>query len=232
MSDPDPRASQRYRPEQLLGRLNAVEKKNAPEWLYVAGEKSLLGPAAGARVSIVGTRSASLEGLKRASRLARELSAEGVIVVSGLARGIDTAAHLAAIEKGRTIAVLGNPLDQTYPRENAALQRRLTREHVVVSQFAPGSRIRRTNFPQRNRTMALVTHATVIVEAAEKSGTLSQGWEALRLGRRLFILRSVAEDPSLTWPSDLRRYGAEVLKNTEQLLDALPLGLGAVAVAF
>ena len=82
-----------------------------------------------------------------------------------------------------TIAVLGTDLDDCYPPENRPLQERLMREHLVISQFPSGTPSRRTNFPRRNRTMALLTDATVIIEAGESSGTLDQGWEALRLGR-------------------------------------------------
>lgn len=214
----------RHRPEELLGGLNAVERKNAPAWLWTAGDVSLLRPRP--RVSIVGTRQPSPDGSRRAERLARELAAEGVAIVSGLARGIDTAAHRATMEVGgRTIAVLGGPLDKSYPAENAALQRRIMQQHLALSQFAPGQSIRPTNFPRRNRTMALISDATVIVEAGDGSGTISQGWEALRLGRTLFILRSVAEDPALRWPGEMLRYGAQVLSETSQALAALPLGI-------
>jgi len=215
----------RIRPDDLLGPLNDVERKNAPEWLYLAGDREFLRIVP--RVSIVGTRSASPDGLNRASRLARELAARGVVVVSGLARGIDTAAHRAAIEaSGRTIAVLGTPLDKTYPRENAELQRLIMEKHLVVSQFPSGYPSGRTNFPRRNRTMALLTDATVIVEASEGSGSLSQGWEALRLGRRLFIMRAVVEDRGLSWPREMMKYGADVLAEIHDLLEALPLGVG------
>jgi len=214
----------RIRPDDLLGPLNGVERKHAPEWLYLAGDRELL--RTGPRVSIVGTREASRGGLNRASRLARELAAKGVVVLSGLARGIDTAAHWAAIDAGgRTIAVLGTPLDQTYPRENAELQRLIAEKHLAVSQFPSGHHAARANFPRRNRTMALLTDATVIVEASEGSGSLSQGWEALRLGRRLFIMRAVAENRALSWPGEMTKYGAEILARTEDLLDALPPGV-------
>jgi DNA processing protein len=211
----------RVRPDDLLGPLNPVERQNAPEWLYLVGDIDLLRPRP--RVSIVGTRKPSKDGVSRASRLARELADRGVVVVSGLARGIDTAAHQAAIAaKGRTIAVLGTPLDVAYPRENSALQRRIAAEHLLVSQFPPGYPSGRTNFPRRNRTMALLSDATVIVEAGEGSGSLSQGWEALRLGRELFILRSVTEAQELAWPREMLRYGAQILTHTEQLFDILP----------
>ncbi len=221
-----------HSPSQLLGTLNDVERKNSPEVLYAAGELKLL--KRGPRVSIVGSRKASRGGLNRAERLARDLAKERVIVVSGLAQGIDTAAHKAAMDAGgRTIAVLGNPLDTFFPAENRALQVENMRDHLAISQFRPGTPIQRTNFPQRNRTMALISDATVIVEAGRKSGSISQGWEALRLGRRLFIMRNVADDHELLWPAEMIRYGAEVLAETEEILDALPLGAGdSVAAAF
>jgi DNA processing protein len=210
-----------FTPEGLLGPLNTVEQHNAPAALYAAGDIGVL--RAGPRVSIVGSREASAHGLRRAVRLSRELAKHGVVIVSGLAKGIDTAAHTGAIEGGgRTIAVLGTPLDQVYPKENRSLQDRLMREHLVISQYAPGSPTRPSNFPRRNRTMALLSQATVIVEAGESSGSLSQGWEALRLGRALFIMRSVAEDKVLRWPHEMLGYGAQILTRTEDVLEVLP----------
>ncbi len=212
---------QRLNPEDLLGPLNDVERHNAPQSLYVAGDLGVL--RAGPRTSIVGSREASPTGLQQAARLARELAVRRVVIVSGLARGIDTAAHKGAIgARGRTIAVLGTPLDRAYPVENRGLQDLLMREHLVISQYAPGSPIQRANFPRRNRTMALLSHATVIVEAGETSGSLSQGWEALRLGRPLFIMRSVAENKALRWPRQMLAYGAQILAETEEILDILP----------
>jgi DNA processing protein len=209
--------------EQLLGPLNEVERKNAPPRLFFIGDRTLL--QTGRRVSIVGSRKASAQGLRDASELARSLVDAGVTVVSGLAEGIDTAAHSATIEAGgRTIAVLGTPLDRAYPQQNRALQVRIAREHLLISQFAIGSTVRPSHFPVRNRTMALLSDATVIVEAGEKSGSLHQGWEALRLGRPLFILESQLLDPSLSWPGEFARYGAKALSNDDlgTLLDFLP----------
>lgn len=208
-------------PADLLWPLNEVEQKHAPEYLYVAGHSEWL--ADRPKVSIVGSRAASQEALRRAVKLARQLTERGVIVVSGLAKGIDKAVHMATLEAGgRTLAVIGTPLDITYPAEHRELQVLLSREHTVVSQFAPGTRVTRANFPRRNRTMALLVDASVIVEAGDSSGTLSQGWEALRLGRPLFIMQSVFEQPELTWPDDMLEYGAMVLTNTDDLLERLP----------
>ena len=214
--------------QDLLGPLNEVEQKNAPKALYVSGDTGIL--EEGARVSIVGSRKASPEGLRRASKLAGLLAGRGIVVVSGLAEGIDTAAHTAAMKHGgRTIAVLGTPLDQVYPRQNAALQEEIMRDHLAVSQYPVGYPVQRKNFPLRNRTMALISDATVIIEAGNTSGSLSQGWEALRLGRPLFLAKSVTEDPSLKWPAEMIHYGAEVLSDQtiEELFDSLPARIPA-----
>lgn len=119
------------------------------------------------------------------------------------------------------VALLRN---EVYPEKNRALQERLMREQLVVSQFSAGRAVQPKNCPIRNRTMALLTDATVIVEAGEKSGTLHQGWEALRLGRLLFILESVANNPTLAWPAEMIHYGAQVLsrENLEVVLDEMP----------
>src|SRR5687768_6267456 len=123
-------------PVEALGPLNEVEQKYAPDTLYLEGDAGLLRDAP--RVAVVGSRDASSEGRRRARKLAGMLSAEGVIVVSGLARGIDAAAHLGAIESGgHTIAVLGTPLTKVYPPEHADLQAKIGRDHLVVSQFSP-----------------------------------------------------------------------------------------------
>ena len=214
---------QRTTIEVLLGPLNDVERKNAPRELFYAGDTGLfdLGP----RVSLVGSRKASERGLRNARRLAAWLVKRGAVIVSGLAEGIDTAAHEATLAAGgRTIGVIGTPIDEFYPSRNRALQTRLMHEHLVLSQFAPGHPVQPKNFAIRNRTMALISHATIIVEAAEKSGSLHQGWEALRLGRPLFVLDWLMEDPGLKWPSELAHYGARPLSadRLDAMLDYLP----------
>jgi DNA processing protein len=211
-------------PVRVMGGLNEFERRHAPAQLYACGDVSLLEGTA--RVAVVGSRKASLPGRKRVARLVGALVERDVVIVSGLAAGIDTAAHEATLQRGgRTIAVLGTPLDESHPASNAPLQRRLMEEHLVVTQFPVGHPTLRSNFPRRNRTMALLCHASVIVEAGESSGTLSQGWEALRLNRPLFILKSVFENAELTWPEEMLKYGAQLLQNVEQILEALPLGL-------
>jgi DNA processing protein len=218
--------------EELYGPLNDVERKNAPPSLWLQGDVELL--RQGQRVAVVGSRSPSLAGQQRAAQLASKLAREAITVVSGLALGIDTIAHRTAMAAGgRTIAVLGTPLDECQPRQNAALQEQIGRDHLLVSQFPPGHPVLRSNFPRRNRTMALVCHASVIVEAGESSGTLSQGWEALRLGRPLFLLKSVVDKPDLKWPREMLEYGAFVLAAFGELLDLLPAAdLPVEALAF
>ena len=163
------------------------------------GNKALL--TEGIRVAVVGSRKVSDAGIRRAQAFTEALVRHDVTVVGGLAEGVDTAAHETAISRGgKTIAVLGTPLNKAYPAKNKELLETIKRDHLAVSQFPEGYPYQKQNFPQRNRTMALISDATVIVEAGEKSGTRHQGWEALRLGRLVFIMHNVAEDPKLTWP--------------------------------
>lgn len=204
----------------LIGPLNEFEQKYVPKALYVAGDISLL--TRHPRVSIVGSRKASPEGVRRAHKLATLLAKDGVVVVSGLAKGIDTAAHKGAVSAGgRTIAVLGTPLNKYYPSENKDLQDFIAKHHLLVSEFESTQRVQPWFFTKRNRTMALISDASVIVEAGETSGTLSQGRENLRLGRPLFILKSVV-DSSLEWPAQMIEQGARVLSEVEDLLPLLP----------
>lgn len=175
-------------------------------------------------VSIVGTREVSEEGRRRAAKLARELVRAGVTVVSGLARGVDTAALTAAIEAGgRVAAVIGTPLSQAYPSENARLQETIWGDHLLVSPFAEGETVFRSNFPKRNRVMAALSDATVIVEASDTSGTLHQAAECQRLGRWLFIMKSVADNPALTWPKSFlgKMPKARLLSSTNDILEAI-----------
>jgi DNA processing protein len=201
--------------------LNDVEKKFAPQRLYATGVMEI--PLPTPRAAIVGSRKPSPGGLKAAKEIASEFVRNGVIVVSGLAEGIDTAAHTAAIEEGgRTIAVLGTPLDRVYPRSNFELQEIIKRYHLAISQFAIGHQTAPEHFVFRNRTMALISNTTIIVEAKDDSGSLHQGWEALRLGRPLFIWKSVLDDKSLTVPKRMLEYGAMELIEPEQVLQFLP----------
>lgn len=207
---------QKITTEELLGSLNEFEQVKLPQELYFAGRLILARKTP--RIAIVGSRAASPDGLEFATKLAEHVVSVNGVVVSGLAKGIDRAAHEGALEAGgSTIAVLGTPLEHFYPAEHRNLQERLMREQLVLSQFAPGSTVHRSNFVTRNRTMALVSHATVIVEASEKSGTQSQAWEAIRLGRGLYIPQALAE-ADFEWPRKLLQYGAITFSSLDDLL--------------
>ena len=189
-------------------------------YVYLAGKQELLTRPA---VSIVGTREVSDAGYQRAARLGRELAQVGVVVMSGLARGVDTAALEGAIDaRGDTVAVIGTPLGKAYPAENAPLQEHIYAEHLLVSPFADGEAVFKSNFPKRNRVMALLSDATVIVEASDTSGTLHQAAECLRQGRWLFIMRSVVEDTSLSWPKKfLGKPKVGVLTDTSDIVSVV-----------
>jgi DNA processing protein len=174
-------------------------------------------------VAVVGTRSASERGIGLARAIAGRLIDAGYVVVSGLAAGIDTAAHTAAVESGgRTVAVIGTGLRHAFPRANAELQDRLGRESAVLSQFWPGQEPRRWTFPQRNAVMSGFARATVVVEASHTSGARMQARLALEHGRPVFLLRGLLEH---TWAQGYRDRpgayivddGAEVVEHLERL---------------
>jgi DNA processing protein len=175
-------------------------------------------------VAVVGTREPSPQAVERASKLASLLVSDKFTVVSGLARGIDTAAHKAAMRAGgKTIAVIGTPLTHSYPRENVDLQKKIADEFLVVSQIPvyryskQDFRRNRGFFPERNKTMSALTEATIIVEAGQTSGTLIQARAALKQRRKLFILDSCFRNPSLTWPHDFESRGAVRVREYEDI---------------
>jgi DNA processing protein len=196
------------------------------ELLYYQGRWELIdAPRA---IAVVGTRTATDSGTRRATQLVRDLVQKGVTIVSGLARGIDTIAHEAAIEAGgSTIAVIGTPLSATYPPENRALQERIAQQYLLISQV-PACRYSRQAawgnrlfFPARNITMSALTDATLIVEASDTSGTLIQARAALAQGRKLFILDSCFADRNLIWPHKFAERGAIRVSKTEDILSSL-----------
>ena len=160
--------------EGLLGRsLNDVEKKISPT-MYVKGSIQI--PLPRPRVSIVGFRKASPEGLRDSATIAKKLVKKEVVIVSGLAEGIDTAAHEATIATGgRTIAVLGTPMNKTYLLKNFKHQQEIMYNHLAISEFPIGYVTQPKDFVVLNRTMALISDATIIVEAQDTSGSLHQG---------------------------------------------------------
>ena len=175
-------------------------------------------------VAVVGTRNPSKAGIARAVKLVECLVEDNFTVVSGLATGIDTVAHKTAIESGgRTIGIIGTPLSSAYPLENADLQRAIAKDFLLLSQVpvmrysVQGPYHNKLFFPARNVTMAALSMATVIVEAGETSGTLTQARAALHQGKKLFILDSCFQDEKLTWPNRFEGQGAIRVKTYEDI---------------
>ena len=189
---------------ELFDAREKIDRRAKSVLLYMAGDLELLRSPC---VAVVGTREVSEEGARRTRKLAAMLVESQITVVSGLAMGVDTQAHSAALAAGgKTIAVIGTPMDRCNPQRNAPMQEEIYREHLLVSQFEWGATVFPQNFPQRNRTMAAVSDATVIIEATDTSGTLHQAVECVNLGRPLFILRSLVNDSRVSWPSKFLRY--------------------------
>jgi DNA processing protein len=188
--------------------------------IYWAGHLEILRKKS---VSVIGARDVSPGGMRRAGKISRFLADAGVVVTSGLAKGVDAAAHRGALAVGGdTIAVIGTPLNKAYPAENIPLQEEIWLEHLLISQFAPGQKTWPSDFPKRNRLMAQLTDASIIVEASDTSGTLHQATECVRLGRWLFIMRSVVEDPRISWPSKfLKEPTVRVLSEPDDVLSVL-----------
>ncbi|CAN7177672.1 DNA-processing protein DprA [Variovorax paradoxus] len=198
------------------------------EMLYYQGDWDLA--YSPKRIAIVGTRRPSSEAIRTTRGLVKDLVADGFVIVSGLAAGIDTAAHEAAIEfGGRTIAVIGTPLSKTYPPENAHLQRKIATEHLLISQIpvlryeAQDYRLNRFFFPERNITMSALTQGTLIVEAGETSGTLIQARAAFAQGRKLLILDKNFHS-GLTWPHRFETMGATRVRHYGDIVEHFALG--------
>ena len=192
-------------PEKLRDAAHPVELLYYRGWWDLVESRS---------VAVVGTRAPTPDGIARTRELVTKLVRDDLTVVSGLAAGIDTVAHETAIaEGGRTIAVIGTPLSHIYPKENAELQHKVADEYLLISQV-PVRRYERQDyrrnrlfFLERNITMSALTEATIIVEAGETSGTLTQARAALHQGRALFILDNCFRN-GLTWPQKFAEKGA------------------------
>ncbi len=196
---------------------------DAPALLYARGDVGLLATLADdAAVAIVGSRRGSSYGLEAAHALARELGACGVPVVSGLALGIDSAAHEGALEAGGpTVAVLAGGADVPYPRTKLHLYRRIAESGLVVSELPPGQRPERWCFPARNRIMAALATMTVVVEGAADSGSLITARFAADLGRDVGAVPGQVTSPLAQGPNDLLADGACVVRCAADVLDAL-----------
>lgn len=199
---------------------------NAPPVLFVRG--SLL-PSDRRSIAVVGTRSATPRGVKLAHHIAKQLALRNVTIVSGLAKGIDTAAHAGALAAGgRTISVFGTTIDKVYPAANRSLARLVQQSGACISQFLPGRNVGRWGFPVRNVTMSGLSLGTIVVEASDTSGAKLQAEAALAHGKHLFLVEELvtsqdwalemAKEPSVTVSSD----PDEILEAAELLVS--PLG--------
>ena len=179
----------------------------------------------GGSVAVVGSRRCSDYGRRVAYRLGRFLSERGIIVISGLALGIDSAAHRGALAGGgRTVAVLGSSLDRIYPPSNAPLARRIVEaEGGIISEFPLGTGARREYFPRRNRIVSALSDAVVVVEAKERSGTFITVNYALDMGKEVFVVPGNIDSPFSRGTNRLLKEGATPLVDFEELLECLPL---------
>jgi DNA processing protein len=204
----------------LLDQLGAA----APSTLHVRGIRPLAGLCAEPAVAVVGARRGSRPGEEFAFTLSRGLAAAGVAVISGLALGIDAAAHAGALAgSGRTVAVLGCGIDRVYPRQNLALAGRVAEHGAIVSEWGPGVEPAPWRFPVRNRLIAALAAVTVVIEATRRSGALITADHALSLGREVLAVPGSAWSPLGEGVNALLRAGATPVTCLEDVLDVLGL---------
>ena len=191
----------------------------APPVLTVLGD---VGALAARAVAMVGARNASANGQRVAEMLAADLALAGLVVVSGMARGIDAAAHAGALSAGRTVAAIASGIDIAYPPENAALQRRVAEGGAVVAEAPFGTAPQARHFPRRNRVIAGLSLGVVVVEAAPQSGSLITARMAQDEGREVFAVPGSPLDPRCRGSNDLIRSGAHLTETAADVLANLP----------
>jgi DNA processing protein len=201
-----------------------AEIADPPEELWTRGDQSLLVRTA---VAVVGARHASRESLEIAYRLGADLARAGVVVVSGLARGVDSAAHVGALDGGgTTIAVLGTGIDRVYPAENAELHERIATHGVLVTEFPPGRGPEVYHFPRRNRIISGLAKAVVVVQAAEKSGSLITARCAAEQGRDVMAVPGALTGGINRGGHGLLRDGAKLVETAVDILQELGMDTG------
>ncbi len=192
-----------------------------PPVLYVLGNVELLREA---QIAIVGSRHPTAAGRSLAARIASDLATAGLVITSGLARGIDAAAHEAALAAGgRTIAVCGTGLDICYPAQHRALFERIARDGLLVSEFPPGTPPRAPHFPQRNRVISGLARGVVVVEAAADSGSLITARHALAQGREVFAIPGSPLNPLAAGCLELLRQGATLARGAADILPEIAI---------
>lgn len=193
-----------------------------PSSLYIYGDIRLLNIPT---IAIVGSRIASPEGVKNAHYFAQALSAEGYLIISGLARGIDGAAHLGALGSNQdhpTIAVCGTGLDIVYPREHLGLAQAIGGVGLLVSELVPGSGPKAWHFPRRNRIIAALSLGILVIEAAEHSGSLITARLGCELGREIFAIPGSIHNPLSRGCHQLLQQGAKLVQSPKDILEELP----------
>lgn len=202
---------------------NLRAAEDAPPVIYVRGQINCLRQPLS--LSIVGARNASLNGRKLASQISCELTSQGIMIVSGMARGIDTAAHKGAMfalnRSGSTVAVLGTGIDIAYPAENQKLCEQIAGQGAVISEFPLGTEPSAGNFPRRNRIVSALTDGTLVVEASLHSGSLITARLALEQGRDVFAIPGFPTDERSAGPNKLIKDGAFLVENAEDILNVL-----------
>lgn len=206
-------------PQQLL------QINDAPPVIYALGNIELLNYPYS--VAIVGARNASIAGRKIASRIAYDLTQADVLVVSGMARGIDAAAHKGALyakqQQGPTIAVLGTGVDEIYPLENADLYNDICRQGLAISEFALGTKAQVSNFPRRNRIISALTQGLLVAEASLNSGSLITARLALEQGKEIFAVPGSPLENRAAGPNRLIKEGAVLTESAEDILNVLSM---------
>ena len=193
------------------------QSPSPPPLICIKGQTELLTQPA---LAIVGARNASAAGLRMARMLAMSLGEAGMVIVSGLARGIDTAAHQASLERG-TIAVVAGGIDHIYPPENAELQAAIGEQGLLITEMPPGTVPKPESFPRRNRIIAGLAQGTVIVEAAMRSGSLTTARFANEAGRDVFAVPGSPLDPRCEGSNGLIKDGAHLLQRATDVLEVL-----------
>ena len=205
------------------------ESPDAPAVLYVCGDVLAL---AEPQLAMVGSRNPTAGGRATARQFAASFARFGLTITSGLALGIDAACHEGAIgAQGLTVAVLGCGLDQVYPSEHQALAKRISENGALISEFAPGTEPRAAHFPQRNRIIAGLSHGTLVVEAASRSGSLITARLAGVAGREVFAVPGSIHNPMARGCHELIRQGAKLVEAPEDILAELKISLSAQLLA-
>lgn len=198
---------------------------DAPPVIYALGNVNLLKHPA--TMAIVGARNASIGGRKMASRIAYDLTENDVLVISGMARGIDCAAHKGALyakdKQGPTIAVLGTGVDEIYPPENKDVYHQIVEQGLLVSEFPLGTAAQISNFPRRNRIIAALSAGTLVVEAGIHSGSLITAQQALEQGKEIFAVPGSPIESRSAGPNHLIKQGAILTENADDILNVLSI---------